>query len=137
MRSAGWFVLAAVSACTQPHNSYDVKARCGGLRQDWISLDNSSGFHLRMKNKLHLAKDNRLLWNEAPVSEGQLRSYLRLSGSDAFPVPPVLHLVVDEGASCDWVSRVRSDVTTQQGCGHENCLEYAPTEWEKGAAPPR
>ena len=135
MRFAVWLIFVAVSACTQANNSYEVKGRCGGLPREWISLNNSPGFHLRMKNELHLTKESRLLWNEAPVSEEQLKGYLKLTGSDAFPVPPVLHFVVDEGASCNWVRHVRSDVTTQQGCGHENCLEYTLAEWQKAAPP--
>jgi hypothetical protein len=107
------------------------------LPDGWYSLENFGGAgDFRLENRLHVTRQSELLWNEAPVSEQAVQRYLKLTGSGGFPVPPLLHLVVDDGASCETVRRIRSAVSVNQGCGHQNCLEHTPAEWKAGAPPP-
>jgi hypothetical protein len=128
--------LTLASACARAPTTYEEAGRCGGLPSGWFSLENFGGAgDFRLENRLHVRREGELLWNEAPVSEQTMQRYLKLTGSDAFPVPPLLHLVVDDGASCELVWHIRSDVSTNQGCSHHNCLEHTPAEWKVGAPP--
>ena len=136
LRSA--IVVACVTTLTTgaTASGYERKTRCGGLAAGWYSLETSPGSHLRILNTLRLTKQGSLLWNQTQVSESRLRGYLKMSGSDAYPVLPVLNLIIDEGASCEWVRRVRSQVIKRQGCDHRNCVEYSSQEWAKLSPPP-
>ncbi len=130
--------LAFTSACSRAPSVYTQASRCGGLPVGWQSLENFGGAgDFRIQNRLHLTRQGELRWNETPVTEHTAQSYLELTGSSAYPVPPLLHLVVDEGASCELVERVRAEVSAGQGCSHHNCLEQTPGEWTAGAPAPR
>jgi hypothetical protein len=123
-------------AARQPPARYGA-GQCGGLAPGWLRPDPDRWKYDIIEARIDLGRDGSLRWNSYPIDEqGLLRN---LKGVSSWLVVPDLDLVVNDGASCDRVAKVRKLFAVHSPCGHgEMCYEFTLSKWKPDVPiPPR
>ena len=129
-------MLGLLNACHRPSpqqpQSYDPVHRCGGLAKHWFNARNSPVPELIVINEIQIVGDEKLLWNERPISAPTLRNYASVVST--MEPRPWLELRVHDGSSCELVKMVRQ--TLAKNCSQGTCIEFSDKEWANYRAPP-
>lgn len=107
-------MLAATWLCGCAPGAPGAPSTCTPPRGGWLPRSNGSGSEPPLRTVIALRRSGALYWNETPVRQSQLNSYLAISHT-LNPEPDVL-LEVETGAPCAVLTRVRNAMDRNLEC---------------------
>jgi hypothetical protein len=102
---------------------------CGPSPKGWITPRQGRGV-LSVLSVISVQSDGAVLWNDKPISEERLRSYLKLT-SELNPVP-VTQIKFSSSTDCDTVRRLRNLMASNLDCSYGKCAEGTGKWWFVG-----
>jgi len=130
------FTLLMATMLAQPAT---YPAQCGPPPPGWLTAVDRN--RLAVVNNIFMHRDGSLRWNGSSVERSQVATYAHITSG--MRPPPMLVLVIEDGASCEAVEAVRALIFQQGKCGDSHaCLdgggvpEFLPTMIPTAPPPP-